>query len=807
MWQDLRFALRSLIKTPGFAVAAIATLALGIGATTVVFSFVNGLLLRPLPFGDATPRIVSIHGTHPTQFPDDWDDAGVSYRDLIDVERESTTLDAVGGLIELSITLYGDETVRISGATVTPNLFDLLGAAPSIGRNFRDDDGARIGFETVALISDGLWRTRYGADPAIVGRTIVVNERPIEVIGVMPPRFRYPETKDLWLPFDPGEDTNRQRRAMLAVGRLREGASLSDARLELQSIADRLEERYPETNRGWNLHVLRYRDLIVNRQMRVVAPSLLGAVALVLLVGCANLASLLLAKGAARHRELAVRAAMGASRSRLIREMLVESLVLGVVGGLLGALASLWGIDAVVASFPEELPYWLSFDIDGRVIVFMMALSLVTSVTFGLLPALRASNIQPSDALGSGRDARAGRKAWALQSGLIVGQIGVSLALLVGASLMYRSFLNLREADPGFDGESLLTMRVYLAGDAYDPVPAKTAFFADTAEMLRALPGVHNASVTTAIPSDDGGSAARVVTRAHPVADGTEVGVQLIASTPGFFDTLGVDLLEGRSLKDTDLVEDAPPIAIVNAALVQKLWPGAENALDRELGLVTSQGISWVRIVGIAPHIQYEEFGEETPQSALNVFVPYPMIPARGMAVLVRADAEPGALAEPVRNALRGFAPGLPVYLMRTMNEVRFMTTWEQRFFGQLFNGFAVAAVLLACLGIYGLVAYRVSRRTRELGIRLALGADGRSLMQLLIRQSVVLAALGLLVGLVLANGVSRVLGSVLYGTVPGSGLLFAVTATVLVAPIAIATYLPARRAARIDPSIALREE
>ena len=794
------------MKSPGFAFAALATLALGIGATTVVFSFVNGLLLRPLPFGEATSRIVSLHGTHPTQFPEDWDDAGVSHADLQDVGRESRILEDVAGLVERSFTLYGEETVRVSGASVTPNLFSLLSVTPAHGRDFRVEEGARIGFESVAILSDGLWRSRYGADPDIVGSTVIINERELTVIGIMPPGFRYPETKDLWVPYDPGEDTNRASRALLAVARLVPGASLDEARLEVETVANHLAERYPETNLGWSIYVLPYRDLVVRRDMRVVASSLLGAVGLVLLVGCANLASLLLARGTARHRELAMRSAMGASRGRLVRQMLVESLLLGGAGGLLGTLLALWGIDAVVSSFPEELPFWLSFDIDWRVAGFIVLLSVTTSIAFGLLPAFKASRIHLAAVLGSGRDPSAGRQALALQSGLIVGQVALSLALLVGASLMYRSFLNLTLADPGFDGGSLLTMRVYLAGDAYDPVAAKTAFFRDAVETIRSVPGVDAVTATTSIPADDGGAAARLVTPDHPVVDGNEIGVHVIGSTPGFFETLGTELLDGRPFEARDLLESASPVAIVNSSLAERLWPGTD-ATGHEVGIVGTNGIRWYRVIGVAPHIQYEEFGEETAQSALNVFVPYSFLPARGMAMLVRARGDAGALATPVREALRAFAPDLPVYLVRTMDEIRFMTTWQQRFFSHLFTGFAVAAVLLACLGVYGLIAYRVSLRTRELGIRIALGAEGRDVLRLLAGHGFVLAVLGVVIGVVLSFAVRGVLGSVVYGVPAGHIALLATTTLILLLPIGIATYLPARRAARIEPMNALRQE
>jgi putative ABC transport system permease protein len=804
--QDIRHAIRTLAHAPSFTTAALATLALGIGATSIVFSLVNGLLLRPLPFGEGSTRIVSLHGTHPTQFPEDWDDAGVSYPDLLDVRRESRLLAGVGAYLEHDVTLYGEESIRAAACAVTPGLFDLLNVTPALGRGFRTDDGARWGFATAVILSDALWQSRFGGDPEIIGRQILINEREHTVIGVMPKGFRFPERADLWDPFDPGEGGNRAARGLRALAKLSEDTTLTQSRLELEAIAQRLASRYPDTNRSWGIHAVAYRNLVVKSATRVVVTALLVAVALVLVIGCANLSSLLLARGTARQRELAVRSAIGAGRGQLVRQMFAESLLLGFAGGALGTLVAWWGIDAVVASFPEELPYWLSFELDWRVMSFIVALSVSTSIAFGLLPAVRASQVNITSALGSGRDPASGRRASELQGALIVGQVALSLALLVGAALMVKSFMNLYEADPGFDGSSLLTMRIYLAGDEYDPTSAKVAFFRDAADRVRAVPGVAAATATLSIPTDDGGQAARVVTPEHPVADGTEIGVHVISSTPGFFETLGISMVEGRAIQDRDLGENAPPVAIVNEALATRLWPKA-TAVGRDIGLVTSRGIDWLRIIGVAPHIQYEEFGEDTAQSQLNVFVPYSRIPARGMAFLVRAQSDPGELAAPVRDALRSFAPGAPLFLVRTMDEVRYMTTWEQRFFSYVFGLFAASAVLLACLGVYGLVWYRSSQRTHEIGIRVALGADQRAVLRLLLGQGASLAAAGLGAGLVLSLGVSRMLKSVVFGTPPGAIGLFAAMACILATSVLVASYLPARRAARIRPMAALRQD
>jgi putative ABC transport system permease protein len=806
MIQDVRIACRSLAKAKGFTAAALLTLGLGIGANTVVFTLVNALLLRPIPFGEATDRIVSLHSVHPTQFPEGWDDAEISYADLTDVARESVLLEAVAGYSGRGFTLQREEAIRIRGGSATPNLFDLLGVKPYLGRSFRREEGARPGFETVAILSYGLWQSRFGGDPEIVGKTVRVTERELEVVGVMPPRFRFPEIDDLWVPYDPGEGTDRAGRFLLGVARVREGTSLGELQSELDAIAERAEERYPETNRGWGLHALRYRDFVVNPQSRLWARSLLGAVGLVLLIGCANLASLLLARGTERQRELSLRAALGAGRGTLLRQLVTESLLLGIGGGILGTILALWGVDALVASFPEELPYWFDMGLDGRVAAFIVLISLGASLLFGLLPAFRVTGADLVAVLGSGRDASASRRSTRGQFFLVAGQIGASLALLVGAGLMFQSFRVMISADAGFDDRRHLSFRVLLAGNAYDQVPARVGFLHAATSRIESVPGVASASATTAIPIDDGGSPARLVTKEDPVLDGSELGIQVIGITEKFFATLDLPLVEGRAFEASDLEKGAASVAILNRRLAERLWP-RDSAAGREVGLVADGEIRWLRVVGVAPDVQYEEFGEETAQSELNLYLPYSLEPSRGVSFLVRAESDPAAIASLVREAFRGFAPGVPLFLLRTMDEVRYFTTWEQRFFTRTLVAFAVAALLLAALGTYGLIAYRASRRTREIGVRVALGATHHEVLRMLVREGSFICGIGLAFGLPAAYLVSRGLEGLLFRVPAVNFALFAGAAALLSAAVLLASFVPARRAALGDPMDALRQE
>lgn len=802
---DLRQALRALLKRPGYTLAALTTLGLGIGASSAVFSMVNAVLLRPLPLGERSPRVVTLHSTHPSQ-PEDWQDSRLSYLDLQDVRKNSRTLEDAAGYGSGNFTLVvRGEAERVRGGAVTSNLFPVLGLQPFIGRHFREDEAQPAGFWPVLMISHRLWQQRFAGDPGILGRSILLNGRAVMVVGVMPPGIRFPARDDLWVPSRPQGEPPRTQRWLACFGVLKPETTLAQAQQELDALARRLGEQHPDTNRGWGIRAMSFRDSVVDRGTRVVLGTLLGAVLAVLLIGCANLANLILARGVARQRELAVRSALGASRGRLVRQMLLESGLLSAAGVVLGLAIGVWAVDLAAASWPEELPYWVRFDLDWRVVAFTAAAAALATLVSGLLPALRSSRPDLVSELRDGARSSAGAGHQRLQASLVVGQVALSLALLVGANLMIRSFLRLQRADSGFAEDHLLSLRFYIAGDQYDPTPVRAEFLRSLVERLEATPGIAAAAVTSSIPTDDGGMPVRIVADGQPVPAGQEPGALMIVASPSLFATLGAPLVEGRSFDASEHATPEAQVAIVNRALAKRFWP--DGALGRRIGLREGANTRWLRIIGVAPDLQYEEFGEETAQSRLNVFVPYASTPRRGMSLLVRTKTAPRLQTEIVRRVFRELDPGLASWDFRTMQEVRAFTTWEQRFFGKLMGAFAVQAVLLACLGVYGVLAYAVSRRSHEIGVRLALGARPADVVRMVLGRGAALAAAGVGLGLLLSLAVGRVLQSVLYGVGGSDFLAFTAMAALLSAVVLLASWLPARRAAAVDPIAALRTE
>jgi putative ABC transport system permease protein len=804
--RDLFHGWRGLKQQPGFMVAALLTLAVGIGANVTIFSLVNGLSLRPMPFGDRTDRLVTIHPTHRFNAEQPgWGDAEISYQDFLDF-RSAASVEGIGAYLLRNFVLSGDASSaeRVIGGSVSPNLFPMLGIEPMIGRQFREEEAAAPGLESVVMLTHGLWQRRYGSDPSIVGKTIMVNDRARTVVAVLPPGIKFPLTDQLYVPFR-WDEAARSSRNINAVALLKPGVTIEQFQSELSSIAKRLEDQYPVTNHGFGVKVVPIRRSYVDAGIDRMGIVLMTAVGFVLLIMCANLANLMLVRGAARQRELAVRSAMGAARGRLLWVALSESVLLAVPGTILGVIASQWAIDWMIGSFPEEIPYWFAFGIDWRVALFTVAVAIFTTLAVGLLPSIRAAKPDlVNDLKEAGRGLSLGRGGQRLQAGLAIAQVALCFGLLIGANLMVRSFMAMQNADLGFDHRPILSARGYLAGDAFNDITARSVFYQNVVATLERLPGVASAVVTTSIPGDDGGSDRRLVIDGR-TSESDEINVQSIGVTPGLFDTIDLRMVEGRDFTEQEALNPEASVAMINKHLADRLWPG-QSPIDRRVGFRFGDDIQWLRVVGVAPDVHYEEVGEETDQSQSNVYVPYAMDGSRPMALLIRAQGSPDALMGPARDALRRIGPTFPIFRLMPMRELRKYTTWEQEFFGNLMASFATAAMLLACLGIYALISYSVGRRSREIGVRLALGARPADVVRMLLQETVKVGGTGLIAGVTLGVFIAKALAGSLYG-VRVDVWLFATMAAPLALAILLATWLPARRAARVEPTIALRDE
>ena len=804
-WQDVRHALSAIARRPGFYGAALVTLAVGIGANATVFSIVNALLLRPLPFGARSPRVVTLFSTHPQQ-PEDWGwgESEVSYPDLVDL-RAAEGFEGLGGYLGRNLTLSQDGAAeRVRGGSVTPDLFPLLGVTPALGRHFRDDDAAPPGLERVALLTHGLWQRRYGGRPDIIGRAVHVNGLPRTVVGVLPPGFRFPERDEIYLPLR-WDEAPRDARSINVVGLVRADVTVAQAEQQAAAIAARLAAEHAATNRGFGVRVLPFRESQIDPSTRGLSLTLMASVAFVLLIACANLTNLMLVRASGRQPEMAVRSALGASRGRLARLVLVETGVLAVAGAALGLLGAVWVLDFLRSSFPEELPYWITLDIDGRMAAFTVLVTALTTLGVGLVPAFRASRPQLVNDLKDGARATPPRSQQRLHAGLVVAQVAVSLALLVGASMMIRGFLSLQASDLGFDHRGLVSLRMYLAGDGLDALDARARAVEAIVAATTDLPGITQAAATTAIPGDDGGGLVRIVADGR-TAETDTVGVQSIGVSSAFFDTIGLSLVEGRALTAAETRDPSARVAVVNAALAARFWPG-DSAVDRRLGVRTATDIDWYRVVGVAPDVHYEEVGETTPQSRLNFYVPHAVAGFRTIALLVGAAGDPEALVEPLRNRLRQRFPEQPVFELMTMNERRRFVTWEDRFMVQMMGTFAALAVCLAGLGVYALLAFAVRRRLAEIGVRLALGAEPRDIVRLFLRHGLVVSAVGIGAGLGLAAAVAAAIEGLVFAGNAWDPRHLAAAVVVLGGAVLLASYLPARRASRIDPTEALRAD
>ncbi len=798
--QDLRYSARMFLKNPGFTAVAIITLALGIGANSTIFSFVNGVMLRPLPYRNPE-RLVLLDETAPKR---GIDSMNVSFPNFADWRERNQVFEGIAAFIEGSYTLTGKgEPEQFPAARISHGLFEILGVAPVEGRTFRPEEDIR-GQDMAVILSHGLWQRRFGSDPQVIGQTITLGDRPRTIIGVMPPGFRFPESADLWVPLAlDSEVWTRTDHGLSAIARLKPGVTFEQAQAEMSAIALRIEEENPITNEGMSVNVIPLREALTG-DYREALIMLLGAVAFVLLIGCANVTNLLLARASARQKEISIRAALGAKRSRIFRQVLTESLMLSVVGGVLGLILALWGQDLLLAAIPGEFPFWMKFDLDGRVVGFTTGISILTGLIFGTVPAMQTSKVDLSATLKEGgRSATAGIFRHRLRSILVVSEVGLSLVLLIGAGLMIGSFMELHKVNPGFNAEKVLTMSVALPQVRYSEPEKRTAFFEQLIERVRSFPGVEAAAAISNLPMRGGWGRSLTVEGFPVLSVGQAPIINHCVITPGYFRTMEIPLMMGRDFTDAD-ARDALKVTIIDARLAHEYWPD-ESPLGKRIRFGPPEDNEpWHTIVGVVGAVRHSRLDMETRKS---IYVPHLQIPVGRMMLAVRTSAEPGNLAAAVRNQVKEMDADQPVTGVMTMAEIVNESVWQPRLYSILFGFFAAFALILASIGIYSVMSYSVAARTHEIGIRMALGARSRDVLKLVISQGIKPVLIGVAIGLTASFALTRLMENLLFGVSATDPLTFVVITLLLITVAMLACWIPARRAARVDPMVALRYE
>ncbi|HEV2914295.1 MAG TPA: ABC transporter permease [Pyrinomonadaceae bacterium] len=804
--QDLRYGFRMLLKRPGFTTVAVVALALGIGANTAIFSVVNGVLLRPLPFKEPE-RLVAVWETN-AQFEGEMRNRNeLALGNFLDWRAQNQVFEQLAALSYASANLTGvGEPERIQSFVATTNLFQTLGVQPFLGRAFLPEEESPQSARAV-ILSHGLWQRRFGSDPKLVGKALTLNGNQYTVVGVMPPGFQlqFPTSiqVDMWLPMriDPA-DADRKTHYLYALGRLRPGVSLEQAQAGMSAISGQLQQQYPETNAGKGAHVVSLHGQLVGN-VRPYIYVLFAAVGFVLLIACANVANLLLARVAARSKEVAIRIALGAGRLRLIRQLLTESIMLSALGGLLGLLLAYWGIDLLIALSPSDVPRLSEIGLHGPVFGWTFGVSLLTGLLFGLAPALQASKPDLNEALKESGRSTGGLRRSRMRSLLVVSEVALALVLLVGAGLMIKSFMRLRQVSPGFEPSNLLTMNISLPRQKYKEKQQANIFFDQLFERLRTVPGVESVGGVDPLPLSNSNTTTGFIVEGGPVlasADRPEVGQRAV--TPGYFQTMRIPLLKGRQFSEQDR-EDAPLAVIINEAAARRFWP-TEEVIGKRLGFEDDGKDVWREVVGIVGNVKHERLDAEAKP---EVYFPYRQYPKNFMSLVVRTSSEPLNMIASVREQVLAIDRDQPVFDIMTMEQRISRSVAQSRFIMLLLGLFSALALLLAAVGIYGVMAYVVAQRTHEIGIRMALGAQARDVLRMVIRQGMTLAFVGVGIGLLGAFALTRLMSSLLFGVTATDPLTFILVALVLSAVALVAIIIPARRATRVDPMIALRYE
>ena len=803
-WQDLRYGFRALSRNPGFCGVAILALALGIGPNTAIFTMVNAVLLKPLPLPEPQ-RVVMIWGT---MLKSGFDQLPVSGADYLDWKKQATSFDemaAAFAIPEYGLNVSGaGEPERVPAATASKEFLPALGIRPIAGRNFRPEED-RPGGAPAVLISNVFWQRRFHADPSAIGRTLTVDGVPRTIVGVVPHELGEMVAADLWLPtaIDPNNPERRNHNYGV-VALLKPGVTVAQARAEMTVIAQRLERAYPASNTGYGITVFPMAEMFTGR-IRPVLMILLGAVGLLLLIACSNLANLLLARAATREKEIAVRAALGAGRSRIVRQLLTESLVLAMAGGSLGLLLAIWAVHVLRGVVPDMFPMLQHMRVDLPVLAFTLGLSMLTGLLFGMVPAWKSSYADLNTTLkeAGGRSESSGG-SHRVRSFLLASQVALAVLLSVSAGLLLRSFVRVAAVNPGVRVAHILTMNLSLPTVKYDTPVKRANFYSDLTKRLESLPGIRSAGAVMFLPLRVSILSFRIgvngfqIQGRQPVSQGQEPMADYRIATPGYFNTIGIGLRKGRLFDQHDDV-DAKRVALINEALAGKHFP-RENPLGQH---ITTGGTS-MEIVGVVANAKL--YGLDAPIEPA-IYVPHMQHPAESMGLAVETQGDPAAMASAVRREILKLDPEQPISSVRTMETVLSDSLMLRRVSMLMLAVFAALALILAAVGIYGLTAYSVSRRTHEIGLRVALGASQADVLRLIVVRGLVISMIGAAIGLAAALQLTRALSGMLYGVTATDPLVFAGVPVLLVAVSAIASYVPARKAMRIDPLVALRYE
>jgi putative ABC transport system permease protein len=805
--RELRMAVRSLARSRSFSAVAVLCLALGIGFTSAMFSIVNAVLLRPLPY-DEPERIVLVYNRFPAK---ELDQAPVSGHELIDVRDRNRAFERVAALTPRYLNLSGDgEPERLVGARASASLFPLLGVRPALGRTFSPEEDT-FGKNDVVVLSYDLWRQRFGGDPGVIGRKLIFDGQPFTVIGVLPQGFRFGSVVfDAWIPIaiDYAHLPPRNARGLAVIARLADGVSVEQAQQDMDGLAERLREEHPvdyPADSGWGLRVVRARDDLVGESQPALL-ALLGAVGLVLVIACANVANLLLARATAREKEVAIRTALGALRWRLARQFLSEGLVLSVAGAALGLLLAWWIPKLVFAVNPARIPRLAEVHLDLPVIAFSFGIAAAVGLAFGLVPLARSLSPSMAGTLREGgKTSAAGSRGGRVRSGLVVAEIAIALVVMIGAALLIQSYRRLQQVDPGFRTADVLTFGLFLAPNRY-PDEARRAQLVDRlVDELSSLPGVGEVSAISHLPLGplDTIGEIRVEGRAvRPEEGNPATGLRMAA--PGYFETMEIPVLRGRGFRSFD-DRSAAGVVVLDSRLARRLYPGGEDPIGRRFALLRFDGSEdWRTVIGVVEHVRQHSLGDEGGD---QLYVPYAQYPFPAVSLVLRTSADPSDLSPAVRAVVQQVEPDLPVLDLQPMADYVAASISEQKLNALLLGLFAAAALVLAVAGVYGVLAYSVARRTQEFGVRLAMGALRGDVIRLVAREALLLALLGVAIGLLGAVALVRVIESFLFGVSATDVVTYLASALVLCGLATLASYLPALRATRIDPVVALRYE